>query len=395
MDFTFQRSFTSRHPWGSTAGLLILLLAAAGCGGDAARGAGPDSTPIASVTVTPNPAAVAVAATVQLTATLRDANGNPIAGAVSWSSSNTAIATVGASGVATGIAVGTVTITATSGGRSGAATLTVTAGPPQGSFEFGHIFIVMEENSDYGSVIGNPEMPYLNGLASRFGLATQYYADTHPSIGNYFMLITGQIITNDDSYTGTVTADNIVRRLIAAGKTWKAYAEDLPSVGYLTIADNGSYTSRHNPVVYLSDVRNDASQARNVVPFTQLATDLANGTLPDWAMIVPNRCHDAHDCSLGTADTWLASRIAPLLANPVFQQDGLLIIVFDEAGGDNTHGGGRIAWVAVSGKAKSGYRSSALYQHQSTLRLMLEGLGITSFPGAAAGAPDMTEFFVP
>jgi acid phosphatase len=274
-------------------------------------------------------------------------------------------------------------------------TPTGTVTPPHGPPQFAHVFLVAEENTDYASVIGGSQMPYLNSLAARYGLATQYYANTHPSIGNYFMLITGQIITNDDSYTGTVSDDNIVRRLIAAGKTWKVYAEDLPSVGYLTIADNASYMSRHNPVVFLSDVRNDASQARNVVPFTQLATDLATGTLPDWAMIVPNRCNDAHDCSLGTADSWLETRIAPLIADPVFQRDGLLIIVFDESGGDNTHGGGRIAWVAVSGKAKSGYQSSALYQHQSTLRLMLEGLGITSFPGAAAGAPDMTEFFVP
>src|SRR5947208_1147865 len=120
-----------------------------------------------------------------------------------------------------------------------------------------HVFLVMEENHSYSSVIGNSSMPYFNGLAQQYGLATQYYANTHPSIGNYFMLTTGQIITNNDSYSGTVSADNIVRRLIAAGKTWKAYAEDLPSVGYLTIINNGSYLSRHNPVVYFSDVRND------------------------------------------------------------------------------------------------------------------------------------------
>ena len=70
-------------------------------------------------------------------------------------------------------------------------------------------------------------------------------------------------------------------------------------------------------------------------------------------------------------------------------------ILFDEAGGDNTHGGGRIVWVAVSPKSKRGYQSTTLYQHQSTLRLMLKGLGVTVFPGAAATAPDMDEFFTP
>src|SRR6266480_2993629 len=93
-----------------------------------------------------------------------------------------------------------------------------------------HVFIVMEENHSYSSVIGNSSMPYFNSLARKYGLATQYYANTHPSIGNYFMLTTGQTITNNDSYTGTVSANNLVRELISAGKTWKSYAESLPSV---------------------------------------------------------------------------------------------------------------------------------------------------------------------
>ncbi|HWR35716.1 MAG TPA: hypothetical protein VN622_07600, partial [Clostridia bacterium] len=62
----------------------------------------------------------------------------------------------------------------------------------------GHVFVVVEENHSYSSAIGNSSMPYLNSLAAKYGLATQYYANTHPSIGNYFMLTTGQIITNDD-----------------------------------------------------------------------------------------------------------------------------------------------------------------------------------------------------
>src|SRR6059036_4211136 len=157
-------------------------------------------------------------------------------------------------------------------------------------------------------------MPYLNGLAQQYGLATQYYANTHPSIGNYFELATGQIISNNDSYSQIVTVDNIVRELRAAGKTWKSYGEDLPSVGY-TGPDVGNYARKHNVFALLSDVVNDSSQRNRLVPFTQFATDLANGTLPDFSNIVPNLCNDAHDCPLGTADTWLGNNIAPLLAS--------------------------------------------------------------------------------
>jgi acid phosphatase len=262
---------------------------------------------------------------------------------------------------------------------------------------FGHVFIVTEENHDYASVIGSSSMPYVNSLAQQYGLATQYYANTHPSIGNYFMLATGQIITNNDGYSTIVTVDNVVRRLLAAGKTWKSYAEDLPAVGY-TGGDVGNYARKHNVFALLSDVANDSTERSNLVPFTQFATDLANGTLPDFSNIVPNLCNDAHDCSLGTADTWLDNNIAPLLASPTFQSDGLLIILFDEAGSDNANGGGRIAWLVVSPRAKTGYQSTTRYQHESTLRLILQALGVTGvtqFPGAAATAPGMGEFLTP
>ena len=243
-------------------------------------------------------------------------------------------------------------------------------------------------------MIGNSSMPYLNSLAQRYGLATQYDADTHPSIGNYFMLATGQIITNDDSYSTVVTVDNIVRELLKARRSWKSYAEDLPAVGY-TGPGVGRYARKHNVFALLSDVVNDAVEVQNLVPFTQFQTDLANGTLPTFSNIVPNLCNDAHDCPLSTADTWLKNNIAPLISSTTFRRDGLLIITFDEARADGTNGGGRVAWVAVSPKAKRGFRSTTLYQHQNTLRLILTGLGVTAFPGAAAKAADMTEFFRP
>lgn len=267
--------------------------------------------------------------------------------------------------------------------------------PPSGTLpRFGHEVIVVEENHDYAQALDSTQMPYLHGLIAQGGLATQYYANTHPSIGNYFMLTTGQIITNSDGYSQTISDDNIVRHLLAAGLTWKAYAEGLPSVGF-TGQTSGQYARKHNPLSFFADVVDDSAQLRRLVPFTQFAADLAGDSLPDYAFVVPNLCNDAHDCSLQTADAWLRTNIAPLIASPSFQTDGLLIIVFDEADTDDTHGGGRIAWVVVSPKAKPGYTSNALYQHQSTLRLMADGLGLTSFPGAADTAANMAEFFTP
>jgi len=349
--------------------------------------------PVASVTVTPATAGVAVGSTVQLTATPKDANGNPLTGrVVTWQSSNNAIASVNGSGLVSGVAAGgPVTITATSEGQSGTSAITVT---PPGTSQFGHVFIVTEENTDYVDVTSS-SMPYLTGLAAQYGLATQYYANTHPSIGNYFELATGQVLTNDDGSSTIENVPNVVRSLVGAGKTWKSYAESIPNACYLG-GDTGDYARKHNIFPLLSDVANNPTgQGCNNVPFTQFATDLANGTLPAFSNIVPNLCNDAHDCSLSTADSWLQTNIAPLIASPVFQQDGLLIIVFDESGGDNTLGGGRVYWAAISPKSKRGYQSTTTYQHPSTLRLILKGLGVNVFPGASATAPDMSEFFNP
>jgi acid phosphatase len=273
--------------------------------------------------------------------------------------------------------------TTSSGGGSGSTSF------PQ----FGHVVLVMEENHGYSDVIGNPAMPYFNSLATKYGLATQYYANVHPSIGNYFMLTTGQIVTTDDSFTGTVSDDNIVRDLLMAGKTWKSYAESLPSVGY-TGGDEYPYAKRHNIFAYFTDVVNSSSEVNNLVPFSQFASDVKSGQLPNFSFVVPNLLNDVHDGILPMADFWLQQNIPALLNSSTFQKDGLLIIVFDEAGGnDSTHGGGHVAAVIVSPQAKAGYQSTTLYQHQSTLRLILQGFGISSYPGASAQAPNMAEFF--
>ena len=284
----------------------------------------------------------------------------------------------------------TYTATATGVGGTANAQTTVTV---QGVPTFGHVILLMEENHSYSSVIGNSSMPYLNSLAQKYGLATSYFANTHPSIGNYFELTTGQIITNDDGYTGTVSADNVVRHLLSAGKTWKAYVESLPSVGYIG-GDVYPYAKHHNPFSYITDVVDSQNQRQNLVPFTEFAGDLNNSQLPQFSYIVPNMLDDAHDGTLYQADGWLQANISPLIASAGFQKDGLLVIVFDESfDSDTQHGGGQVAMLVISPWVKAGYKSTTFYQHQNTCRLLMEGLGLTSFPGASESAAQMSDFF--
>jgi acid phosphatase len=266
-----------------------------------------------------------------------------------------------------------------------------------------HVFVLVEENHSYASVIGNASMPYTNGLASQYALATQYYANRHNSLPNYFMLTVGDLVTTDDAFTGTVTADNVVRALTAAGKTWKIYAESLPNVAY-SGPSIVPYARDHNPFAYFSDVIKSSSQKSNMVPLNQLAADITNNTLPDYAMIVPDLGNDGHDCpheagncsdtdKLSNIDSWVHTNVGPLISSSAFQ-DSVLIYTWDESDiNDLTNGGGHIATILVSPKVRAGFQSTTMYQHQSALKLTMQLLGVTDFPGAAAAAPDMSEFF--
>ncbi len=275
--------------------------------------------------------------------------------------------------------------------------------PPPTSFKATNVFLVVLENHGFSTVIGNPAMPYLNSLPASNALATNYFANAHPSIGNYFMMTTGQTITGSDSFSGEVTDDNIVRELTAAGKSWKGYFQSLPSAGY-TGPDVPPYVKHHNPFAYFSDVLQNAAEQANLVPTTQLAQDIASGQLPQFGFIIPDDEHNAHDClpgvsctdalKLSTADTWLKENVDPLIKSPKFQQGGLLFIIFDEAEiTDTTNGGGRVPVVVVSPGVKSAFQSGALYQHQNLLRTVLDQLGVTGFPGAAASAAPMSDLF--
>ena len=124
------------------------------------------------------------------------------------------------------------------------------------------------------------------------------------------MLTTGQLVTNDDGFAGTVGVDNIIRELITAGKTWKSYAESLPSIGY-TGGDVYPYAKRHNPFSYFTDVVNSSTQLNNLVSLSQFGSDLANEQLPNFSFLVPSLLDDAHDGPLQLADAWLQHNLAP------------------------------------------------------------------------------------
>lgn len=260
--------------------------------------------------------------------------------------------------------------------------------------------MVVEENQSYSSVAGNrAAWPHLNQLMAQGAQPTNYYADAHPSIGNYFMLTTGQLLTDNDSSTTVWDVDNIARRMISNGVSFRVYAEGIPN-GYVG-GDTGLYVIRHNPFAMLKDVADNPESAKqHIWPFSQFATDAASNALPAFSFIVPNIMDDAHSGTPMRADAWLQYRVAgPLSSTTAFRSggDGVLIVAFDESlRTDTAHGGGHVAAVFWGPLAKPGYKqtSSAVYQHQDMLSTVMSLLGLSSPPGKAAGAPTMSEFFV-
>ncbi|MES2219351.1 MAG: alkaline phosphatase family protein [Acidobacteriota bacterium] len=186
-----------------------------------------------------------------------------------------------------------------------------------------HVVIVMEENRSFSSVVGQTSVwPNLNQLIREGALATHYYANVHPSIGNYFMLTAGRMVTTNDSSRTVWNVDNIARRMLSSGTSFRIYAEGI-SRGYLG-GNTGLYVIRHNPFALLSDIADSRTVAyAHIFPFTQFATDLANGRLPRYSFVVPNIDDDAHSGSPQQADTWLHSKvIAPLSTDAAWQPVG-------------------------------------------------------------------------
>lgn len=239
-----------------------------------------------------------------------------------------------------------------------------------------HVVLIVEENHSFDNVITQGGMPYLKSLAEKHTILVNYYANHHPSMGNYFTMTTGQTISTDDAYKGVVQDENLVSQLIAANKQWKAYGQSIPRAGYVG-GNRKPFVKKHFPMAYFTNVRDDDKQRMNLVPYEQFMQDLKSGALPDFSMVVPDQDHDAHDGTLQEADDWLKQCVDPLLADPGFQQDGVLIITFDEAAkSDSKNGGGHIVTVVIGPQVKEKFADNTFYQHQSLLATIEDLLGL-------------------
>src|SRR5207244_1096349 len=93
----------------------------------------------------------------------------------------------------------------------------------------------------------------------------------------------------------------------------------------------GNYASKHAPWTSFGN-----ADSLNERAYPDLAADIANGTLPNLAFVVPNQCDDMHSCSIATGDAWLATNVPAMLG--AVGPKGMLVLTWDEDDdSDNNH----------------------------------------------------------
>src|SRR5215510_1563457 len=242
-----------------------------------------------------------------------------------------------------------------------------------------HIVIVIEENHSFAEIIGSSSAPYINSLAQQGALFTKSFAIEHPSEPNYLDLFSGsnQGITNDNCPVGPFSTANLGSELIAAGKTFTGFSEDLPSVGS-TVCTSGAYARKHNPWVNFSNVPTSSNQ-----PFTSFPTDFT--TLPVITIVVPNLNDDMHDRTFQQGDTWLQTHIDPYVQFAK-THNSLLIVTWDE---DDSSMSNQIATLFVGPMVKTGQFGEVI-DHFNVLRTV-EDLYSLGHAGQAANVSPITD----
>jgi acid phosphatase len=263
---------------------------------------------------------------------------------------------------------------------------------PSGSVR--RVWLIVMENKEDAAVLGSPRAPYLNGLAAKYGLATNFYATGHHSLLNYVALVAGSTLGVTTDTPQKLTAPTIFSQLTAAGQSWRVYAQDDPNGCYTGIQVDGGvdgpgspgpYVRRHNPAINFSAIANDPTQCANIQPLGRF-----NPAAAPFELIVPNLVNDMHNGTIAQGDAFLAVFVPSITSSPAFVPGSVLFITFDEGStnaGSFGDDGGQIATLIIAPGMPAGYRTGAYADHLSLLRTAEDVLGLPCLAGACAREP--------
>jgi phosphatidylinositol-3-phosphatase len=230
-----------------------------------------------------------------------------------------------------------------------------------------HVVVIVFENHERGDVLGNASAPTFNRLAADYAQATDEQAVAHPSLPNYLALVSGSThgVTSDCTDC-TQSGPTIESQLQARHRSAVTYAEGYPS--------SPRFAKKHVPFLYFP------ASASHVVGIDRF--DPAR--LAAYSLVVPDLCHDMHDCSVAVGDTWLRRFIGPLLTLP----DTAVFIVFDE-GTTDIGGGGRVPLIVLGSMVRRHAVFRGRTSHYGVLHTVEAMLGLPPL-GRANGAPLIT-----
>jgi phosphatidylinositol-3-phosphatase len=297
------------------------------------------------------------------------------------------------------------------------------------------VFVIMMENknwtgNDAGASFGDPDLkdnplaPYINGeLFKTSAHPEQYYnpPGNHPSQPNYVWLEAGTnfgvVADTQPGQPQFFTQKHLVRLLQDAGISWRVYAEpDFGSPVFDTCPLDFSFLDvEHLAQVYFSDVNDGLNPESpeciaHVVPYYNLATDLADHTQARYNIIIPDLCHDGHEgispCdsqepadNTARGDEWLRKNVPVILQSDAYKNNGALFILWDEAEDSGEFADGPIPMFLLSPLAKGGgkapYSNTIHYSHSSTLKTIQEIFGVGPLLGDAANPKtnDLSDLF--
>jgi YVTN family beta-propeller protein len=248
-----------------------------------------------------------------------------------------------------------------------------------------HVFLFYFENQDFSSIIGNAaQAPFFNSLLRRASLLSDFFAEEHPSDGNYLALAGGSTFgvplddPAEENPLYTIRARNIGDLVTATRQTWKAYLQSADGPCDDTV--HGYYWDDDLPMMYFADVRDrPAYCSAHVVPLQELRSDLASAaTTPAFAWISPDDCADMEGCGIRAGDRFLAIELGEIMRSPAWRtQRSLAIITFDEDAEDHQKPAQRVPTIILaSSGVRAGYVSHVRYTHYSLLRTIEAALGL-------------------
>jgi hypothetical protein len=201
---------------------------------------------------------------------------------------------------------------------------------PGQNFDRALIFIF--ENTDYKDALAQP---FFGSLAKHGALFSKFYAEVHPSQGNYIALTSGSTHNVHGDGNVNLSVFNMTDLLDAKGLTWKVYLEDYPG-GCFKGGSYGGYARKHNPFISYVNVQSNSQRCQNLVSADQFELDVANGTLPNYSFYVPNVKNDGHDTGVRYADQWYKKKMSNFISDKDLMKRTIVITTFDESGGGSS-----------------------------------------------------------